>query len=135
MKECLGRRYSKQEMNLGIAFLNEGIPTLLIVNSLLISLTIQRFRMSDEIQILLAPDKERKSVFPEVPIVRFKDSKSLQDYLVRAALANMGNTGGSELCGNDTCQVCDHIITTNTFPIKAYREVSKIQSGPFNCNS
>ena len=79
MKECLGHRYSKHEVNLGIAFLNEGIPTLLIVNSLLTPLTIQRFRMSDEIQILLAPNKERKKVFPNVPIVRFQDSKTLKD--------------------------------------------------------
>ena len=79
MKECLGHRYSKHEVNLGIAFLNEGIPTLLIVNSLLTPLTIQHFRMSDEIQILLAPDKERKKVFPNVPIVRFQDSKTLKD--------------------------------------------------------
>ena len=47
----------------------------------------------------------------------------------------MDNTGGSELCGTDTCQVCDHIITTNTFAIKAYKEVFKIQSGPCNCSS
>ena len=79
MRECLGHRYSKHEVNLGIAFLNEGIPTLLIVNSLLTPLTIQHFRMSDEIQILLAPDKERKKVFPNVPIVRFQDSKTLKD--------------------------------------------------------
>ena len=31
----------------GIAFLNEGIPKLLIVNSLLTLLTIQRFKMSE----------------------------------------------------------------------------------------
>ena len=79
MKECLGHRYSKHEVNLGLAFLNEGISTLLIVNSLLTPLTIQRFRMSDEIQILLAPNKERKKVFPNVPIVRFQDSKTLKD--------------------------------------------------------
>ena len=79
MKECLGHRYSKHEVNLGLAFLNEGISTLLIVNSLLTPLTIQRFRMSDEIQILLAPDKERKNVFPNVPVVGFQDSKTLKD--------------------------------------------------------
>ena len=41
------RKYSKQEVNLGIAFLNERIPKLLIVNSLLASLTIQHFRLSE----------------------------------------------------------------------------------------
>ena len=46
-----------------------------------------------------------------------------------AALPKMGNIGGSEPCGKGTCQVCDHIITTNTFTTKACGEVFKIQSG------
>ena len=88
-----------------------------------------------ELQILLAPDKEHKKVFSEVPIVRFRNGKSLKDYLVRAALPKMDNAGGSEPCGKGTCQVCDHIITTNTFTTKACGEVFKIQSGSLNCNS
>ena len=67
----------------------------------------------EELQILLAPDKEHKKVFPEVPIVGFRNGKSLKDYLVRAALPKMDNAGGSEPCGKGTCQVCDHIIITN----------------------
>ena len=89
----------------------------------------------EELQILLASDKEHKKVFPEVPIVGFRNGKSLKDYLVRAALPKMDNAGGSEPCGKGTCQVCDHIITTNTFTTKACGEVFKIQSGPLNCNS
>ena len=41
--------------------------------------------MLEELQILLAPDKEHKKVrkfFPEVPIVGFRNGKSLKDYLV-----------------------------------------------------
>ena len=89
----------------------------------------------EELQILLAPDKEHKKVFPEVPIVRFRNGKSLKDYLMRAALPKVDNAGGSEPCGKGTCQVCDHIITTNTFTTKACGEVFKIQSEPLNCNS
>ena len=33
----------------------------------------------EELQILLAPDKEHKKVFPEVPIVGFRNGKSLKD--------------------------------------------------------
>ena len=112
-------------MNLGIAFLNEVIPKLLIVNSLLTSLTIQHFKVSsilEELQILLAPDKKHKSVFPEVSIVGFQNTKSLKDYLVRAALPKTDNTGDSEPCEKGTCQVCDHIITTNTFTTKVCGE-------------
>ena len=45
------------------------------------------------------------------------------------------NSGGSEPCGKGTCQVCDHIITSNTFTTKACGEVFKIQSGPLYCDS
>ena len=47
----------------------------------------------------------------------------------------MDNAGCSELCGKGTCQMCNHIITTNTFTTKAHGEVFEIQSGPLNCNS
>ena len=36
----------------------------------------------EELQILLAPDKEHQKVFPNVPIVGFRNGKSLKDYLV-----------------------------------------------------
>ena len=75
------------------------------------------------------------SLFPEVPVVRFRNGKSLKDCLVKAALPKMDNAGGSVPCGKGTCQVCDHIITTNTFTTKASGEVFKIQTGPLNCNS
>ena len=77
------------------------------------------------IYILLAPDKEHK-VFPEVPIMGFRNGKSLKDYLVRAALPKTDNAGGSEPCGKGTCQVCVHIITAITFTTKACGEVFKI---------
>ena len=54
---------------------------------------------------------------------------------MRAVLPKTDNAGDSEPCGKGTCQVCDHIIKTNTFATKACGEVFKIQSGPLNCNS
>ena len=83
----------------------------------------------EELQILLARDKELEKVFPEVPIVVFQNAQSLKDYLVRVVLPKMDNARGSEPCGKGTCQVCNHIITTNTFTTKASGEVLKIESG------
>ena len=88
----------------------------------------------EKLQILLASDKEQKRLFPEVPIVGFKNSKNVKDCLVRAALPKMDNARGSESCENGPCQVCDHITTTNTFTTRACGEVFKMQSGPLNCN-
>ena len=126
MKRWLGRRYSKQEVNLGIAFLKEEMLELLRVNLLLTSRIYPAIvrTISEELQILLAPDKEHKNVFPKVPIVEFRNNKSLKDFLVRAALPKMDNAGGSQPCGKGTCQVCGHIITTNTSTTKAYWEVT-----------
>ena len=55
--------------------------------------------MLEELKILLAPDKEHKNDFYELPIVRFRNGKSLKDYIVRAALPKMDNAGASEPLG------------------------------------
>ena len=119
-----------QELNLGDSLLEQG-NTKISDSKLTFNITyypaFQNIRsILVELQILLAPDKEHKKVFPEVPIVRFRSGKSLKDYLVRAALPKTDNVGGSEPCGKGTCQVCDHIITTNNFTTKACGEVFKI---------
>ena len=36
--------------------------------------------------MLLAPDQDHKKVFPDVPVVGFRNGKTLEDYLVRAAV-------------------------------------------------
>ena len=38
----------------------------------------------EELHILLTPNKEHKKVFPNVPFRRFRNGKSLKDFLVRA---------------------------------------------------
>ena len=85
--------------------------------------------------MLLAPDKEHKKVFPDVPVVGFRNGKSLKDYLVRAALSKTNETGRCEPCGKKTCLVCNSIRNTTIFTTEGCREVFKIQSGPLNCNS
>ena len=73
--------------------------------------------------MLSAPDKEHKKVFPGVPVVGFRNGKSLKDYLVRATLPKANETGRCEPCGKKTCLVCNSICNF------------KIQSDPLNCNS
>ena len=69
----------------------------------------------EELQILLAPDIEHQKVFPNVPIVGFRNGKSLKDRLVRASLPILNQTLGSESCGKRNCQVCQSIVNTDTF--------------------
>ena len=99
--------------------------------------TIQFFKIRNilqELLLLLAPDKEHKKVFPDVSVVRFRNGKSLNDYLVRAVLPKTNETGKCEPCGKKTCLVCNSIRTTTTFTMEACGESFKIQSGPLNCN-
>ena len=50
-------------------------------------LVFQKIRnILKELHLLLAPYKEHKKVFPDVPVVGFPNGKSLTDYLVTAAL-------------------------------------------------
>ena len=85
--------------------------------------------------MLLAPDKEHKKVFPDVPVVGSCNGNSLKDYLVRAALPKTNESERCESCGKKTCLVCNSIITTTTFTTEAYGEIFTIQSGPLNFNS
>ena len=88
-----------------------------------------------ELRILLTPDKEHKKVFQDIPVVGFRNGKSLKDHLVRAKLPNVDITGRSESCGKGNCHVCDFICNTGTFSTKACGKTFKIQSGVLNCYS
>ena len=88
-----------------------------------------------EFHLLLGPDKEHKKVFPDIPVVGFRNCKSLKDYLVRVALPKKTKTGRCEPCGKKSCLVFNSVRTTTAFTTGACGEVFKIQSGPLNCNS
>ena len=89
----------------------------------------------EELHILLTPNKEHKKVFPNVPVIGFRNGKSLKDFLVRATLPKLNESGRCEPCGKKTCLVCDSISTATTFTTEAFQETFKIQSGPFTCDS
>ena len=82
-----------------------------------------------ELHILLATDQEHKKVFQDIPVVGFRNGKSLKDHLVRAKLTNVEIAGRSESCRKGNCQVCDYICDTDAFTTKACGETFKIQSG------
>ena len=65
-----------------------------------------------ELHLLLAPDREHKKAFLDVPVVGFRNAKSLKDYLVRAALPKANEIRRCEPCGKKTCLVCKSIRTT-----------------------
>ena len=89
----------------------------------------------ERLHILLTLNKKHKKVFAGVPIVGFRNGKSLKDYLVRAKLSKLEESGRCEPRGKKTCLVCDSISTTTTFTAEAYQKTFKIQNDPLNCDS
>ena len=72
MKKWLGRRYSKQARGESRDSLFERGNTKTSDSKLTSCPVFQNVRsILEELQILLAPDKGHKKIFPEVPIVGF----------------------------------------------------------------
>ena len=63
----------------------------------------------EELQILLAPDKEHPKVFPKVPTEGFCNGKGVKEHLLRVSLPSLpilNNILGSEPCGKKNWPIC-----------------------------
>ena len=80
----------------------------------------------EELHISLAPNKEHRKVFPDVPFVGFGNGKSFKDYLVRAKLLKVDMSRRCKPCGKKTCLVCNSISTTTTLTTEACQETFKV---------
>ena len=75
-------------------------------------------------------------VFPEVPIIGFKNNKNLKSQLVTDALPDINEIGRCDPCGGKRppCQLCSSIKNTSTFKSKHSNEAYQIKKN-FNFNS
>ena len=94
-------------------------------------------KIHKELHLLLTPDQVHKRVFAEVPIIRYKNTKSLKDHLVRTVLPQLDREGRSKLCEgpNRSCVVCDSVKDTAKFKKAESEETFDILKGPLDCNS
>ena len=53
----------------------------------------------EELHILLNSNKEHKKVLTDVSVIGFRSGKSIKDYLVRAKLTKLEESGRCEPCG------------------------------------
>ena len=85
---------------------------------------------------ILAPDDRHKKVYPDVPLISFKNNKSLRDHLVRSQIPDIEEIRMSKPCGRKRppCHLCKSMKDTCTFKIKRFDEVYKINND-YNCNS
>ena len=90
-----------------------------------------------ELHLLLTPDVAHKAVFTNVPIIGFKNDRSLKDHLVRAVLPKVDAEGGSKPCGGKkrSCEVCKSVNDTSYFKRRDTDETFNILKGPLDCNS
>ena len=79
-------------------------------------------RIMEKLHILLTSNKEHRKVFPDVPVVGFRNGKSLKDCLVRPKLSKLEESGKCEPCGKKSCLVCDSLSTSTTFTTEACQE-------------
>ena len=63
--------------------------------------------------------KENIKVFGGVLDTGCRNGKNLKDYLVRAILPKLNESGRCEKCGKKTCLVCNSISSANTFATEA----------------
>ena len=90
-----------------------------------------------ELHLLLTPDVAHKAVFTNVPIIGFRNDRSLKDHLVRAVLPKVDAEGGSKPCGGKkrSCEVCKSVNDTSYFKRRDTDETFNILKGPLDCNS
>ena len=56
-------------------------------------------KILEELHVVLASDNGHKKVFPDVPLVGFKNNKNLKAHLVRSQLPDLDEVGRSKPCG------------------------------------
>ena len=72
----------------------------------------------EELHVILACDEAHKKVFPEVPIIGFKNNKNLKSHLVRAVHPDINEVGRCEPCdGKGPCQLSSNMKNTSTFKV------------------
>ena len=71
-----------------------------------------------------------------MPIIGFKNDRSLKDHLVRAVLPKVDAEGRSKPCGGKkhSCEVCKLVNDTSHFKSRDTNETFNILKGPLHCN-
>ena len=83
---------------------------------------------------LLQIEPEMKTLFPDPPMVAFRNPKTLQGILVRAKLPVVEGRRGCFKCGGKRCQICKDVKEGNTFTSFVTGKTYHINY-ELNCNS
>ncbi|OCT84288.1 hypothetical protein XELAEV_18022446mg [Xenopus laevis] len=78
-------------------------------------------------------DERLKSIFPDPPLLAFRQPPNLKSLITRSALLQPTNNG-TYPCGKKQCKTCPHIQTSDKIPIPDTLEEYSIH-GHYNCSS
>ena len=81
---------------------------------------------------MLTPDVVHKAVFTNLPIIGFKNDRSLKDHLVWAVLPKVDPEDRSKPCKG---KVCKSVNDTFHFKKRDINHTFNIMKGPLDCNS
>ena len=88
------------------------------------------------LHLLLTPDQEHQKVFHKVPIIGFRRAKSLKDILVRAKVPPLQkNEGFCGPCKKPRCEICKHMVNTNSFKSTTTQRTYFIRPENLKCSS
>ena len=88
------------------------------------------------LHLLLTPDQEHQQVSHKVPIIGFGRAKSLKDILVRAEVPPvLKNERFCGPCKKSRCEICQHIVRTNSFKSTTMQRTYFIRPPDLKCSS
>ena len=88
------------------------------------------------LHLLLTPDQEHQQVSHKVPIIGFGRAKSLKDILVRAKVPPvLKNERFCGPCKKSRCEICEHIVRTNSFKSTTIQRTYFIRPPDLKCSS
>ena len=86
------------------------------------------------LHLLLTPDQEHQQVFDNVPILVTEEWK--KDILVRAkVLPVLKNEGFCGSCKKSRCEICEHIVSTDSFKSIMTQRTYFIRPPDLECSS
>ncbi|OCT92389.1 hypothetical protein XELAEV_18015448mg [Xenopus laevis] len=90
-------------------------------------------KITRDLQGTLHKDEKLKSLFPEPPLLAFRQPSNLKSLITRRALLHPSENG-TYPCGKKQCKTCPHILTSDKIPILYTLEEYCIH-GQYNCSS
>ena len=88
------------------------------------------------LHLLLTPGREYQKVFHKVPLIGLRRVKSLKDILVSAkVLPVQKNEGFCGPCKKSRCEICEHIVSTDSLKSTATQRTYFVRSPGLKCSS